>query len=78
MESGAGPKRCDASRSTAAARSGIRLRSPTGRAVVVAAVLGSALDYMSHDMLNVAVPSVAADLGGTVGDIQGCRASVPR
>jgi len=46
------------------------LRSPTGRAVIAAAVLGSALAYMSDDMLNVAIPSVAADLGGTVGDIQ--------
>jgi EmrB/QacA subfamily drug resistance transporter len=55
--------------STAATPSQLRLRSPTGRAVV-AAVLGSALAYMSDDMLNVAVPSVAADLGGTVGDIQ--------
>jgi MFS family permease len=33
-------------------------------------VLGSALAYMSDDMLNVAVPSVAADLGRTVGDLQ--------
>ncbi|HEU4427007.1 MAG TPA: MFS transporter, partial [Pilimelia sp.] len=32
--------------------------------------MGSALAYMSDDMLNMAVPSVAADLGGTVGDIQ--------
>jgi EmrB/QacA subfamily drug resistance transporter len=56
--------------STAAARSEVRLRSPMGRAIVAAAVLGSALAYMSDDMLNVAIPSVAADLGGTVGDIQ--------
>lgn len=35
-----------------------------------AAVLGTALAYMSDDMLNVAIPSVAADLGGTVTDIQ--------
>ncbi len=56
--------------SIAAARSEVRLRSPTGRAIVAAAVLGSALAYMSDDMLNVAIPSVAADLGGTVGDIQ--------
>jgi EmrB/QacA subfamily drug resistance transporter len=56
--------------STAPARSEVRLRSPTGRAVIAAAVLGSALAYMSDDMLNVAIPSVAADLGGTVGDVQ--------
>ena len=48
----------------------VRLRSPTGRAVVAAAVLGSALAYMSDDMLNVAIPAVAADLGGTIHDIQ--------
>jgi EmrB/QacA subfamily drug resistance transporter len=48
----------------------VRLRSPMGRAVVGAAVLGSALAYMSDDMLNVAIPAVAADLGGTVHDIQ--------
>ncbi len=40
----------------------IRLRSRTGRAVVAAVVLGSALAYMSDDMLNVALPSVAGDL----------------
>jgi MFS family permease len=38
--------------------------------VVAAAVLGSALAYMSDDMLNVAIPAVAADLGGTVSHIQ--------
>jgi MFS family permease len=48
----------------------VPLRSATGRAVVAAAVLGSALAYMSDDMLNVAIPSVAADLGGTVHDVQ--------
>jgi EmrB/QacA subfamily drug resistance transporter len=48
----------------------VRLRSSTGRAVVTAAVLGSALAYMSDDMLNVAIPAVAADLGGTVSHIQ--------
>jgi MFS family permease len=53
------------------ARSGqAHLRSPTGRAVVAAAVLGSVLAYMSDDMLNVAIPAVAADLGGTVSSIQ--------
>ena len=52
------------------APSEIRLRSATGRAVVAAAVLGSALAYMSDDMLNVAIPAVATDLGGTVHDVQ--------
>jgi EmrB/QacA subfamily drug resistance transporter len=53
------------------ARSGqVHLRSPIGRAVVAAAVLGSALAYMSDDMLNVAIPAVAAELGGTVSSTQ--------
>ena len=52
------------------ARSGerVRLASATGRAVVAAAVLGSALAFMSDDMLNVAIPSVAAELGGSVAE----------
>jgi len=48
----------------------VGLPSSAGRAVVAATVLGSALAYMSDDMLNPAIPSVAADLGGTVGDLQ--------
>ena len=49
---------------------GVRLRSPKGRAVIAAAVLGSALAYMSDDMLNVALPSVAGDLGVGVSEMQ--------
>jgi EmrB/QacA subfamily drug resistance transporter len=41
-----------------------------GRAVLVAAVLGTALAYMSDDMLNLAVPSLARDLGATMTDVQ--------
>ena len=41
-----------------------------GRAVLVAAVLGTALAYMSDDMLNLAIPSVARDLGATMTEIQ--------
>jgi MFS family permease len=48
----------------------VRLASATGRAIVAAAVLGSALAFMSDDMLNIVIPSVAAELGGTVTDIQ--------
>ena len=40
-------------------RGPVPLASATGRAVVAAAVLGSALAFMSDDMLNVAIPSVA-------------------
>lgn len=50
--------------------SAVHLASRTGRAVVAAAVLGTALAFMSDDMLNVAIPSLAADLGGTVTDVQ--------
>jgi EmrB/QacA subfamily drug resistance transporter len=46
------------------------LASATGRAIVAAAVLGSALAFMSDDMLNVAIPSVAADLHASVTDVQ--------
>jgi MFS family permease len=42
----------------------------TPRAVLVAAVLGTALAYMSDDMLNLAIPSVARDLQATVTDAQ--------
>ena len=50
--------------------SGVRLRSGEGRAVIAAAVLGSALAYMSDDMLNVALPSVSDDLGVGVSEMQ--------
>jgi MFS family permease len=42
----------------------------TSRAVLAAAVLGTALAYMSDDMLNLAVPSMARDLGATMTDVQ--------
>lgn len=40
------------------------------RAVLVAAVLGTALAYMSDDMLNLAIPSVARDLQATAAGVQ--------
>ncbi len=48
----------------------IRLRSGAGRAVIAAAVLGSALAYMSDDMLNVALVSVSRDLSVGVSEMQ--------
>jgi hypothetical protein len=43
-------------------------------AVMVAAVLGTALaymsDYLSDDMLNLAVPSLARELGASVAGVQ--------
>lgn len=49
---------------------GVRLASNAGRAVIAAAVLGSALAYMSDDMLNVSVPSLSDDLGVGVSEMQ--------
>ena len=49
---------------------GTRLRSGEGRAVIAAAVLGSALAYMSDDMLNVALPTLADDLDTGVTGVQ--------
>lgn len=40
----------------------VELSSRSGRAVIVAVVFGSALAYMSDDMLNVALPTLADDL----------------
>ncbi|NND03892.1 MAG: MFS transporter, partial [Acidimicrobiia bacterium] len=40
----------------------VKLASRSGRAVIAAAVFGSALAYMSDDMLNVALPTLADDL----------------
>jgi MFS family permease len=47
----------------------LRLASRIGRAVVIATVLTTALAYMSDDMVNVAIPSLAKDRGGTVTDV---------
>lgn len=38
--------------------------------MLVAAVLGTALAYMSDDMLNLAIPSVAREFGASVSDAQ--------
>ena len=40
------------------------------RAALAAAVLGTALAYMSDDMLNLAVPSLARELGASVAGVQ--------
>lgn len=48
----------------------IAVSSSTPRAVLLAAVLGTALAYMSDDMLNLAIPSLARDLRATVTDAQ--------
>lgn len=48
----------------------VELRSVGGRAIITAAVLGSALAYMSDDMLNVALPTVSSDLSVGVTEMQ--------
>ncbi len=69
MVAGAGPdRRSDGSDGSDG--SDVRLRSREGRAVIAAVVLGSALAYMSDDMLNVALPSVSTDLEADVSDMQ--------
>lgn len=60
-----GPDRSDAQGFAAAG-----LSTPAGRAVLGAAVCGSALAYMSDDMLNVALPSLADDLDVGVSSVQ--------
>lgn len=40
----------------------VELTSCSGRVVIAAAVFGTALAYMSDDMLNVALPTLADDL----------------
>lgn len=48
----------------------VRLGSGAGRAIIAAAVLGSALAYMSDEMLNVALPTVSRDLAVDVTEMQ--------
>lgn len=48
----------------------VGVSSSTARAVLLAALLGTALSYMSDDMLNLAIPSVVRDLRATVTDAQ--------
>jgi EmrB/QacA subfamily drug resistance transporter len=53
-----------------AAKSAAKDSAPATWAVMSAAVLGTALAYMSDDMLNLAVPSVARDLGADMTGVQ--------
>jgi hypothetical protein len=48
----------------------VGVSSSTARAVLLAALLGTAFAYMSDDMLNLAIPSVARDLRASVTDAQ--------
>jgi len=50
--------------------SGVGQGSSAGKAIIAAAVLGSALAYMSDDMLNVALPTVSTDIAVGVTEMQ--------
>lgn len=55
---------------TATAPAGPAAPVNTTRAVLAAAVLGTPLAYMSDEMLNLAIPSVARDLGASMTGVQ--------
>ncbi|GAA4482231.1 MFS transporter [Rhodococcus olei] len=48
----------------------VPLRSPTGRAVVLATVLGSSLAMLDATVVNIALPRIGEDLGATVAGLQ--------
>ena len=48
----------------------VPLRSPTGRAVIVATVLGSSLAMLDATVVNIALPRIGEDLGASVADLQ--------
>lgn len=47
-----------------------RLRTPRGRWIVAATVLGSSLTMLDGTVVNIALPAIAADLGATVSGLQ--------
>lgn len=47
-----------------AAPGAVALASPTGRWVIVAAVLGSGIAFLDGSVINVALPAIGRDLGG--------------
>jgi len=55
---------------TATAPAGPTAPVNTTRAMLATVVLGTALAYMSDDMLNLAIPSVARDLGASMTGVQ--------
>lgn len=48
----------------------VPLRSPTGRAVVLATVLGSSLAMLDATVVNIALPRIGEDLGASVAGLQ--------
>jgi EmrB/QacA subfamily drug resistance transporter len=57
-------------RPLSAVDSKVSLTSRAGRGIIAAGVLGSALAYMSDDMLNVAIPTMSNDLAVGVTEMQ--------
>ena len=56
--------------STAAADGGLRYRSPTGRWVLVATVLGSGIAFLDSTVVNVALPTIGEDLDAGIASLQ--------
>ncbi|MFC9789075.1 DHA2 family efflux MFS transporter permease subunit [Rhodococcus sp. NPDC127528] len=48
----------------------VRLRSATGRWVLLATVLGSSMAMLDSTVVNIALPRIGEDLGATVADLQ--------
>ncbi|MDQ4052404.1 MAG: MFS transporter [Actinomycetota bacterium] len=49
---------------------GVRLRTPTGRAVVVAAALGSGMAFLDGTIVNVALKRIGEDLDASLAELQ--------
>ncbi|MEJ5946038.1 MFS transporter [Pseudokineococcus basanitobsidens] len=49
---------------------GLRAQSPQGRAVLLVLVLGSGMAFLDGTVVNVALPSIGADLGADVAGLQ--------
>ncbi|MGZ4450822.1 MAG: MFS transporter, partial [Nocardioides sp.] len=48
----------------------VRLGSPTGRAVIGAAVLGSGMTLLDGTVVNVALRTIGRDLGASLAELQ--------
>lgn len=48
----------------------LRLGEPTGRWVLLAAVLGSGLALLDATVVNIALPAIGADLGASMTGLQ--------
>ncbi len=55
---------------TSSAPSGIRMGTPTGRAVIAAAVLGSGMTWLDGSVVNVALRTIGDDLDASLAQLQ--------